>query len=45
LLKKKQVEAQLTSELGHKTISGELKKQIKQLLDIKFIEMTIQMNM
>lgn len=41
LSKKEAGKAQLASELGHKTISGELKKQIKRLLDMKFIEMTI----
>jgi ATP-dependent DNA helicase RecG len=33
--------AQLAAKLGHKTVSGELKKQIKRLLELKLIEMTI----
>lgn len=33
--------AQMASELGHKTVSGELHKQIKRLLDLDLIEMTI----
>ena len=41
LSKKEAGKAQLASELGHKTVSGELKKQIKRLLEIKVIEMTI----
>lgn len=31
----------LAEHLGHKTVSGELKKQIKRPLDFGFIEMTI----
>ena len=31
----------LASKLGHKSVSGELHKQIKRLLDLGFIEMTI----
>ncbi|MCK5685806.1 putative DNA binding domain-containing protein [bacterium] len=41
LSKRETGKAQLASELGHKTISGELKKQIKRLLEMEFIEMTI----
>ena len=33
--------AELAAGLGHKTISGELKKQIKNLLELGYIEMTI----
>jgi predicted HTH transcriptional regulator len=33
--------AELAAVLGHKTISGELKKQIKNLLELGYIEMTI----
>ncbi len=33
--------AELASGLGHKTVSGELKKQIKNLLELDYIEMTI----
>jgi DNA-binding PadR family transcriptional regulator len=33
--------AQLARLLGHKTVSGELKKQIRKLLDLGLIEMTI----
>ena len=31
----------LATKLGHKSVSGELHKQIKRLLDLGFIEMTI----
>jgi ATP-dependent DNA helicase RecG len=33
--------SELASELGHKSISGELKKQVKILVDEDLIEMTI----
>ena len=33
--------ALLASELGHKTVSGELNKQVKRLLEMDLIEMTI----
>jgi DNA-binding HxlR family transcriptional regulator len=33
--------AELASGLGHTTVSGELKKQIKNLLELGYIEMTI----
>ena len=33
--------AQIAQHLGHKTISGELNKQVKQLLALEMIEMTI----
>ncbi|MES9857796.1 MAG: Fic family protein [Sedimenticola sp.] len=33
--------ASLASNLGHKTVSGELHKQIKRLLALELIEMTI----
>ncbi len=33
--------AQLAERLGHKTVSGELHKQIRRLLDLELIEMTI----
>ncbi|MCK4622117.1 MAG: hypothetical protein KAT62_07860 [Desulfuromonadales bacterium] len=33
--------AQLATGLGHKTVSGELHKQIRRLLDLELIEMTI----
>jgi ATP-dependent DNA helicase RecG len=33
--------AELAQKLGHKTVSGELKKQIRRLLDLGWIEMTI----
>jgi ATP-dependent DNA helicase RecG len=32
---------ELASGLGHRTVSGELKKQIKNLLELDYIEMTI----
>ena len=32
---------QIAHSLGHETVSGELNKQIKQLLILEFIEMTI----
>jgi predicted HTH transcriptional regulator len=41
LMKNDAGKAELASGLGHKTISGELKKQIKRLLELGFIEMTI----
>jgi len=31
----------MASELGHKTVSGELHKQVKRLLELELIEMTI----
>ena len=33
--------AQLAKQLGHKSVSGELKKQISNLLTLRFIEMTL----
>ncbi|WP_420840623.1 Fic family protein [Aliidiomarina quisquiliarum] len=33
--------SELTRLLGHKTVSGELNKQVKTLLNNAFIEMTI----
>ena len=33
--------AQLAKQLGHKSVSGELKKQITNLLTLEFIEMTL----
>ena len=33
--------AQLAAQLGHQTVSGELHKQIKRLLGLEFIEMTL----
>ena len=33
--------AQLAAQLGHQTVSGELHKQIKRLLTLEFIEMTL----
>lgn len=33
--------ALLAGELGHKTVSGELNKQVKRLLEMNLIEMTI----
>jgi ATP-dependent DNA helicase RecG len=33
---------QIARSLGHETVSGELNKQIKQLLTLELIEMTIQ---
>ena len=33
--------SRLATELGHKTVSGELHKQIKRLLELELIEMTI----
>ena len=41
LMKNDAGKAELASGLGHKTISGELKKQIKNLLELDYIEMTI----
>ena len=42
LLKKAEFgKAQIALKLGHKTVSGELKKQISQLLENSIIEMTI----
>jgi ATP-dependent DNA helicase RecG len=35
------VKAELAAGLGHKSVSGELKKQIIKLLDMGYIEMTI----
>lgn len=36
--------AELAYELGHKTVSGELRKQISRLLELDYIEMTIPEN-
>ena len=33
--------AQLATQLGHKSVSGELKKQITNLLILEFIELTL----
>ena len=33
--------AELALELGHKTVSGELHKQVKSLLELDYVEMTI----
>jgi ATP-dependent DNA helicase RecG len=33
--------AQMATGLGHKTVSGELHKQTRRLLDLELIEMTI----
>ncbi len=33
--------AQLAAQLGHQSVSGELHKQIKRLLTLEFIEMTL----
>lgn len=41
LMKNDTKKAELASGLGHKTVSGELKKQIKNLLELDYIEMTI----
>ena len=41
LMKNDVGKAKLASGLGHKTVSGELKKQIKNLLELDYIEMTI----
>lgn len=41
LMKNDAGKAELASGLGHKTVSGELKKQIKNLLELDYIEMTI----
>lgn len=41
LLKNDVGKAELASGLGHKTISGELNKQIKRLLELDYIEMPI----
>src|SRR5690554_31507 len=36
--------AQLATSLGHKTVSGELHKQIRRLLDQGIVEMTLRGN-
>ncbi|WP_230670732.1 hypothetical protein [Methanosarcina mazei] len=36
--------AELAYELCHKTVSGELRKQISRLLELDYIEMTIPEN-
>ncbi len=41
LMKNDAGKAELASGLGHRTVSGELKKQIKNLLELDYIEMTI----
>ncbi|WP_231582861.1 ATP-binding protein [Methanosarcina sp. MTP4] len=41
LMKNDSGKAELASGLGHKTVSGELNKQIKRLLELDYIEMTI----
>jgi len=41
LMKNDSGKAELASGLGHRTVSGELKKQIKNLLELDYIEMTI----
>ena len=41
LMKNDLGKAELASGLGHKTVSGELNKQIKKLLELDYIEMTI----
>ena len=41
LMKNDSGKAELASGLGHKTVSGELHKQIKRLLEFDYIEMTI----
>lgn len=41
LLEANASKAQLAKQLGHKSVSGELKKQITNLLTLEFIEMTL----
>ncbi|MCL7414343.1 MAG: helix-turn-helix domain-containing protein [ANME-2 cluster archaeon] len=41
LMKNDAGKAELASGVGHRTVSGELKKQIKNLLELDYIEMTI----
>jgi predicted HTH transcriptional regulator len=41
LIEKEAGKAELAAGLGHKTISGELKKQIRNLMGLGYIEMTI----
>jgi len=36
-----QGKAGMAFELGHKTVSGELKKQVTRLLELQLIEMTL----
>ncbi|MCG7848214.1 MAG: helix-turn-helix domain-containing protein [ANME-2 cluster archaeon] len=41
LMKNDAGKAELASGVGHRTVSGELKKQVKNLLELDYIEMTI----
>ena len=41
LSRKEEGKASLAGHLGHKTVSGELHKQVRRLLDADYIEMTI----